>query len=122
MDANIIDWDKAQKSNDVEVLSLFYAFKNITEYLARNGGVDSVGDLKLHLDKEEKVSEEGFREFLKSIASIKWNEEELTKEQISCINNIQDYLKVPYKQAEQPIVKGETVSIKEIATVYGSKE
>lgn len=111
MDAEIIDWSKAPSGNEVEVLSLFYSFKNITEYLARYGkSVDDVKKLMLEYKGDPMLSEVGFREFLKALVSVQWNEAELTKSQIRSINLIQDYLAVPIAQLEQPIVSGDEMS------------
>lgn len=110
MDASIIDWSKAPSGNDVEVLSTFYSFKQITNYFEQEGGIDHIHELKLTFDKEDRVSEEGFREWLKGIASVIWNEERLNETKIRTLNMIGDYLKVPYNQGDQPIVTGEVVN------------
>jgi hypothetical protein len=119
MDAKIINWDKAPSGNDVEVLSTFYAFLKITDYFARKGGIDHIHELKLFNGKEVKVSEEGFREWLKGIVSVQWNETELTRTQIVTLNMIQDYLKVPYNQDDQPIVTGDSYTFDDLIKEQG---
>lgn len=107
MDASIINWDKTPKGNDVEVLSLFYALKNVCETIARGA---EVSELKLDIEGNPKVSEAGFREFLKAIVSVQWNVEQLNKNQIQSLNKIQEYLSLTYKQEEQPQVTGKMIA------------
>lgn len=103
MDVNIIDWSSNLKGNDTELLCLFYSFTNIVKELA---GGKTVEDLKITHKGESQTSEEGFREFLKSLGSVSWNSEAMSKDHTEAIEKINKYLSVPYKQEEQPINKG----------------
>lgn len=108
MEANIIDWTKAPSGSDLEMLSIFYSFLKISEILTGIGATpENVKELKLTYKDEDKVTEVGFREFLKSITSMIWDESQLTQDQIKAINAIQDYLAIPIEQADQPIVTGD---------------
>lgn len=103
MKANIINWERVPKGNDIELLSLYYSFLSISELLVGGAAVES---LRLKGGDQNQVSEEGFREYIKGLVSIKWNEKELTKQQIQSLNKLSNYLKSSHKQEEQPIVKG----------------
>jgi len=119
MNADIIDWEKTPRGSDVEILSVFYAFKNISEYIARG---NDIYELKLKIGREYKVTEVGFREFLKMIVSIDWDEKELGKNKTATLNKIFEYLKTPIKQDEQPIVQGESITLEQLKEKYRGGE
>ena len=101
---DIINWTKLSAGGDVDLLSIHYAFLEVVRQLEVPNSI--VEDLKLFDDAEVKVTEEGFREFLKVIISVPWDEEVLTVGQMEALNKIIEYLEIDYNQGAQPMQEG----------------
>ena len=99
----IIDWTKISTGGDVDILNTHYAFIEAIRQLEVGGSV--VESLKLEDAGEIKVTEAGFREWLKVLMSVPWKEEELTASQLVAVNKIIDYLQYDYLE-EQPMQEG----------------
>lgn len=103
MNGVIIDWSKLTFGSNADLLAAHYAFLMVLQQI--EGGA-LVEDLKLMQGEETMVTEEGFREFLKGLLSVPWDDGELTEGQIQAANEIAQYLAAPYEQAAQPMQAG----------------
>mgnify|MGYP000663393071 CR=1 FL=1 len=104
MNGDVIDWNKLSAGGDVDLLNVHYAFKEVISQLQV---IDSeVEDLKLKHGEEVMVTEEGFREWLRVLVSVPWDEEELDEQELGAVNKIYEYLEIDYNQEEQPMQEG----------------
>lgn len=99
----LLDWESLPLSNELQILSLNFALQTVLEELVDGATIES---LNLKDDGTPKISEVGYKEFLKALVSIPWNEANMTAQEIAALNDILDFVTVDEYQPEQPINSG----------------
>ncbi len=86
--------------NDSQLLLVYCAFMFVCKEME---GKTDIGELKPAIEGEEVCGEIGFREFLQTIAAMQYDVHSFTEHEMSVLNQILEYLSVPYtEQPEKP--------------------
>lgn len=99
----LVNWERLPLSNELQLLTLNYALQTVLEELVDGATIES---LNLKENGEQRVSDIGFKEFIKALVSVPWKSENLSTQEIVALNELVEFVNTDEYQPEQPVNEG----------------